>query len=138
MPGLLLRVALMCTHPDVLMCSCVRSPPCTRCNTHCPQLKDKTKVESYKPGQQLEVTEIFKEGEAIDIAGTTIGKGFQGGCSCLMLPDCTMQTPTHKMHKHFVHEMCLSPHVAFRSAQHSRGAQTEESTSRPEAQRAWA
>lgn len=42
------------------------------------KLKDKAKVTSYTPGQQLEVTEIFKEGECIDVAGTTIGKGFQG------------------------------------------------------------
>lgn len=42
------------------------------------KLKDKTKVTSYNPGQQLEITEMFKEGEFVDVAGTTIGKGFQG------------------------------------------------------------
>lgn len=39
------------------------------------QLKD---VEGYEPGQQLNPDEIFKVGEMVDIAGTTIGKGFQG------------------------------------------------------------
>lgn len=42
------------------------------------QLKDEAKVAEYQPGQQLEITEMFKEGDNIDIAGTTVGKGFQG------------------------------------------------------------
>jgi ribosomal protein L3 len=46
------------------------------------QLKDAAKVGEYKPGQQLEITEMFKEGDNIDIAGTTVGKGFQGAHSC--------------------------------------------------------
>lgn len=45
---------------------------------HALQLKDKTKVTSYQPGQQLDVNEIFKEGDLVDVAGITIGKGFQG------------------------------------------------------------
>ena len=43
-----------------------------------PQLKDAGKVGEYQPGQQLEIAEMFKEGDSIDIAGTTVGKGFQG------------------------------------------------------------
>ncbi len=35
-------------------------------------------VEGYEPGQQLNYAEIFKVGDIVDIAGTTIGKGFQG------------------------------------------------------------
>lgn len=35
-------------------------------------------VEGYEPGQQLNVEEIFKVGEKVDVAGTTNGKGFQG------------------------------------------------------------
>ena len=31
------------------------------------------------PGQQLNVDDMFKAGDLVDIAGTTIGKGFQGG-----------------------------------------------------------
>jgi large subunit ribosomal protein L3 len=42
------------------------------------QLKDKAKVTAMKPGQKLNASDIFKEGELLDIAGTTIGKGFQG------------------------------------------------------------
>jgi len=34
--------------------------------------------ESYTLGQQLTV-ELFKEGELVDVTGTSIGKGFQGG-----------------------------------------------------------
>lgn len=41
----------------------------------CMQLKS---VEGYEPGQQLNVEEIFKVGEKVDVAGTTNGKGFQG------------------------------------------------------------
>ena len=39
------------------------------------QLKE---VEGYEPGQQLNPDEIFKVGEMVDVAGTTVGKGFQG------------------------------------------------------------
>lgn len=35
-------------------------------------------VSSYEPGQQLQVEEMFKVGDLVDVAGTTIGKGFQG------------------------------------------------------------
>ncbi|GBF98187.1 50S ribosomal protein chloroplastic-like [Raphidocelis subcapitata] len=42
------------------------------------KLKDAAKVASFAPGQKLDVAEMFKEGDNIDIAGTTIGKGFQG------------------------------------------------------------
>lgn len=45
------------------------------------QLKDKATVTSFQPGQQLNVSEMFKEGDLVDIAGTTIGKGFQGAQS---------------------------------------------------------
>lgn len=36
-------------------------------------------VEGFEPGQRLVVEEIFKEGDLVDVSGTTIGKGFQGG-----------------------------------------------------------
>ncbi|KAK9824213.1 hypothetical protein WJX72_008574 [[Myrmecia] bisecta] len=36
------------------------------------------KVEDYKPGQQLNVEEIFSVGDLVDVAGTSIGKGFAG------------------------------------------------------------
>lgn len=42
------------------------------------QLVDSSKVSSYQPGQELDVASMFKEGDKVDIAGTTIGKGFQG------------------------------------------------------------
>ncbi|PSC70498.1 Peptide chain release factor 1 [Micractinium conductrix] len=36
-------------------------------------------VSGFEPGQQLDVESMFKAGDMVDIAGTTIGKGFQGG-----------------------------------------------------------
>ena len=33
---------------------------------------------SYSVGQTLDPTEIFNEGDLVDVAGTTVGKGFQG------------------------------------------------------------
>lgn len=39
------------------------------------QVKD---AAGYEPGQQLSVADMFKEGDFVDVAGTTIGKGFQG------------------------------------------------------------
>ena len=41
----------------------------------CLQLKD---IEGFEPGQELKVEELFKEGDLVDIAGQSIGKGFQG------------------------------------------------------------
>lgn len=36
-------------------------------------------IEGFEPGQRLVIEEIFKEGDLVDVSGTTIGKGFQGG-----------------------------------------------------------
>ncbi|XP_042476823.1 50S ribosomal protein L3, chloroplastic [Macadamia integrifolia] len=36
-------------------------------------------VEGFESNQKLIVDEIFKEGDLVDVSGTTIGKGFQGG-----------------------------------------------------------
>ncbi|EFN51504.1 hypothetical protein CHLNCDRAFT_48352 [Chlorella variabilis] len=33
----------------------------------------------YEAGQQLNLVDMFKAGDMVDVAGTTIGKGFQGG-----------------------------------------------------------
>ena len=37
-------------------------------------------VAGYEPGQALNVEDLFKVGDIVDIAGTSIGKGFQGMC----------------------------------------------------------
>ena len=37
-------------------------------------------VSGYEPGQALNVEDLFKVGDMVDIAGTSIGKGFQGMC----------------------------------------------------------
>ncbi|XP_024176195.1 50S ribosomal protein L3, chloroplastic [Rosa chinensis] len=36
-------------------------------------------IEGFEPNQKLDFSELFKEGDLVDVAGTTIGKGFQGG-----------------------------------------------------------
>lgn len=41
-------------------------------------------IEGFETGQTLVFDEIFKEGDLVDVSGTTIGKGFQGKFSlCL-------------------------------------------------------
>lgn len=35
-------------------------------------------VEGFEPNQRLSAAELFKEGDLIDVSGTSIGKGFQG------------------------------------------------------------
>ncbi|KAL6493908.1 60S ribosomal protein L3 [Orobanche gracilis] len=36
-------------------------------------------VDGFEPNQRLALGELFKEGDLVDVSGTTIGKGFQGG-----------------------------------------------------------
>lgn len=36
-------------------------------------------VDGFQPNQLLVFDELFKEGDLVDVSGTTIGKGFQGG-----------------------------------------------------------
>ncbi|KAL6575547.1 60S ribosomal protein L3 [Orobanche hederae] len=36
-------------------------------------------VDGFEPNQRLAVGELFKEGDLVDVSGTSIGKGFQGG-----------------------------------------------------------
>ncbi|XP_062101383.1 large ribosomal subunit protein uL3c [Humulus lupulus] len=36
-------------------------------------------VEGFEANQKLVLEELFKEGDLVDVSGTTIGKGFQGG-----------------------------------------------------------
>ncbi|XP_052192370.1 50S ribosomal protein L3, chloroplastic isoform X1 [Diospyros lotus] len=38
-----------------------------------------TAVDGFEPNQRLVFEELFKEGDLVDVSGTTIGKGFQGG-----------------------------------------------------------
>lgn len=61
-----------CTHhSDKMRCS-----HCGKCKIYFPlQIPD---VSGYEPGQALNVEDLFKVGDVVDIAGTSIGKGFQG------------------------------------------------------------
>ncbi|XP_022959488.1 50S ribosomal protein L3, chloroplastic-like [Cucurbita moschata] len=36
-------------------------------------------IDGFEPNQRLVFNELFKEGDLVDVSGTTIGKGFQGG-----------------------------------------------------------
>ncbi|CAH9085479.1 unnamed protein product [Cuscuta epithymum] len=36
-------------------------------------------VDGFEPNQKLLFSELFSEGDLVDVSGTTIGKGFQGG-----------------------------------------------------------
>ncbi|KAG0615289.1 hypothetical protein M758_5G029500 [Ceratodon purpureus] len=36
-------------------------------------------TDGYEPNQRLELEQLFKEGDLIDVTGNSIGKGFQGG-----------------------------------------------------------
>lgn len=38
-------------------------------------------VDGFEVTQKLDFNELFKEGDLVDVAGTTIGKGFQGSVS---------------------------------------------------------
>ena len=40
-------------------------------------------VDGFKANQRLVFDDLFKEGDLVDVAGTTIGKGFQGFFFCL-------------------------------------------------------
>lgn len=67
-----------------------------------PQLKS---VEGFEPGQQLNVEEIFSVGDKVDVAGTSIGKGFQGEFVPAQLP-----TPPHLLVCHSV-PGCYNRHM---------------------------
>lgn len=52
-----------------------------------------TSVDGFEPAQRLKLDELFKEGDLIDVAGDSIGKGFAGK-SCFRLP-CINSAPLH-------------------------------------------
>lgn len=62
------------TKPEVGHCTKAGAPPLRKLREF--KVKD---VSGYEPGQALAVEEMFKEGDLVDVAGTSIGKGFQGG-----------------------------------------------------------
>lgn len=62
------------TKPELGHCQKAGTAPMRRLREF--KLKD---VSGYEPGQALAVDELFKAGDFVDVAGTSIGKGFQGG-----------------------------------------------------------
>eukprot|EP00887_Chlorella_sp_A99_P002501 scaffold6.g2501.t1 len=60
--------------PELGHCSKAGAPPLK----HLREFKVKD-ASGYEAGQQLDVEALFAVGDLVDVAGTTIGKGFQGG-----------------------------------------------------------
>lgn len=53
-------------------CTCNSTDTCAHLVLQIPD------VSGYEPGQALNVEDLFKVGDLVDVAGTSIGKGFQG------------------------------------------------------------
>lgn len=62
------------TKPEVGHCTKAGTAPLR----HLREFKVKDLPE-YEPGQALPIEELFKAGDQVDVAGMSIGKGFQGG-----------------------------------------------------------
>ena len=62
------------TKPEAGHCAKAGAPPLKQLR----EFKVKS-VEGFEAGQQLAFEEMFKAGDLVDVAGTSIGKGFQGG-----------------------------------------------------------
>jgi large subunit ribosomal protein L3 len=61
------------TKPEVGHCAKAGVPPMRHLEEF--RLKDSS---DHVPGQQLKPSEMFKEGDVVDVRGTSIGKGWQG------------------------------------------------------------
>lgn len=75
------------------------SSNCTSTDTSAHLVLQIPDVSGYEPGQALNVEDLFKVGDLVDVAGTSIGKGFQGtglptlvtlwsACNNLQLQSC--------------------------------------------------
>jgi len=62
------------TKPEAGHCKKADAPPLR----HLREFKVK-ELGSYEPGQALNIEEMFSVGDVVDVAGKSIGKGFQGG-----------------------------------------------------------
>lgn len=51
------------------------------------------------PGQELKVTDVFKDGEFVDVSGTSVGKGFQGVVKRWNAKGQPMTRGTHEMQR---------------------------------------
>lgn len=62
-------------------------------------------VDGFETNQKLAVEDLFKEGDLVDVAGTTIGKGFQGQFPSLFpsLP----HTQTQPQPQPRIHTLCV-------------------------------
>lgn len=60
-------------------------------------------AQSFAPGQQLNLEELFKEGDIIDVSGTSIGKGFAGQCVFLAWLLHRLLRPLHV--RSFIHQL---------------------------------
>ena len=62
--------------PELGHCNKAGTPPLR----HLVEFKvyDAATLSGYEVGQQVDMSELFKVAELVDVAGMTIGKGFQG------------------------------------------------------------
>lgn len=77
------------------------------------EFKLQEQPEGYEPGQQLKVSEMFKEGDLIDVAGTTIGKGFQGSIKRWGMARGNMTHGSKSKRQHGSIGMCATPARVF-------------------------
>lgn len=61
---------------------------------------DQAVLDQFQIGQELQISDVFKEGQKIDIAGTTKGRGFAGVVKRWGMKG---QSRTHGTHEHFRH-----------------------------------
>jgi large subunit ribosomal protein L3 len=57
-------------------------------------------VEKYEVGKVLLASEVFKEGDVVDVVGTTKGKGYQGVMKKHRMAGDTMTHGTHEFFRH--------------------------------------
>jgi large subunit ribosomal protein L3 len=70
-------------------------------------------VSAYESGQQLQVSEMFKEGDLIDVAGHSIGKGFQGSIKRWGMARGNMTHGSKSKRQHGSIGMCATPARVF-------------------------
>ena len=61
---------------------------------------DPKEVEKYEVGKVLRASDVFKEGDVIDVTGTTKGKGYQGVMKRHRMAGDTMTHGTHEFFRH--------------------------------------
>jgi large subunit ribosomal protein L3 len=61
---------------------------------------DPKELDKYEVGKVLRATDVFKEGDVVDVTGTTKGKGYQGVMKKHRMAGDTMTHGTHEFFRH--------------------------------------